>query len=191
MTSPLGKYWLLTLVSIFLILISLTSVLVVQFNLSFNETNSFASWLLKVNSDWVAPLAVPLSVSGALLGIISGFMIIKDIRNKQRSRETGKIHEWASDAFKLLVTPSSEESPGLLVGELKAKFQALKTGGMNALVESERINSDLHNSVWKALSSILKISEALSKKDANFDFKGELNTLLERLDDVKDHASKR
>jgi hypothetical protein len=191
MTSPLGKSHFLILVSILLILISLTSVSVVQFSLSFKETNSFASWVLKVNSDWVAPLAVPISVSGALLGIISGFIIVKDIRNKQHRRGAGKIHAWASDAFKLLVTPSTEESPDLLVGALKTKFQTLKTGGMNALIESERINRDIHDSVRKALSSVLKISEALSKKDAAFDFKGELNTLLKRLDDVKDRTSER
>ena len=191
MSFPFGKYWVLILVGIVVILVSLTSVLAVQFQLSLKETNGLTVWLSKLFNDWVAPLAVPLSVSAATLIILSAFMIVRDIRGTRRRRVSDRIRTWASDAIMLLVAPISEESPALQVEGLKAKFQAVKADGLNALVDSEQVSRELNGRVWMAVTSILKFSDAFSKGDTTFDFRGELTTLLEKLQDVIDCTSKK
>ena len=191
MSFPHGKYWVLILVNSVVILISLTSVIAVQFQLLFKETNWLAVWLYKFANDWVAPLAVPLSTSATILIIISALMIIRDIRGTRRRRESDRIRSWANDAIELLVTPITDESPVLQVEEVKTKFQDIKAGGLDALIESEKISRELYDRVWKALSSILKYSDAFSKGDTTFDFKGEINTLLEKLEDVTNCTSKK
>jgi len=191
MAFPHGKYWLFILVNIVVILVSLTSVLVVQFQLLFKEANGLAVLLSKFANDWVAPLAVPLSASATILIIISALMIIRDIRGTRRRRESDRIRSWANDAIELLVTPITDESPVLQVEEVKTKFQDIKAGGLDALIESEKISRELYDRVWKALSSILKYSDAFSKGDTTFDFKGEINTLLVKLEDVTNCTSKK
>ena len=191
MSFPLGKYWALILAGIVVILVSLTSVLAVQFQLSLKETNGLGVWLSKFFIDWVAPLAVPLSASALTVVIISALMIIRDIKGRQRRRVSDRIVTWASDTIKLLVTPFTGESPALQVEELKAKFQATKAGGLNALVDSEQVSRELNGKVWVAVSSILRFSDAFSKVDTTFNFKGELTTLLEKLQDVIDCTSKK
>jgi len=191
MSFPFGKYWVLILIGIVVILVSLTSVLAVQFQLSLKETNGLAVWLSKIFIDWVAPLAVPLSASALTLVIISSLMIIRDIKGRKRRRLSDRIVIWANDTIKLLITPFTGESPALQVEKLKAKFQAAKAGGLNALVDSEQVSHELNNKVFIAVSSILRFSDAFSKVDTTFDFKGELTTLLEKLQDVIDCTSKK
>ena len=188
MSSPFGKYWVLLLVGIFVILVSLTSVLVVQFPLSFKEMNGLAAWFPKL-FNWVASLAIPLSASAVTLISLSALMIIRDIRGTRRRRVSDRIRTWASDTIMLLVAPISEESPALQVEGLKAKFQAVKADGLNALVDSEQVSRELNGRVWMAVTSILKFSDAFSKGDTTFDFRGELTTLLEKLQDVIDFTS--
>jgi hypothetical protein len=189
MSFPFGKYWVLILAGIAIILLSLTSVLAVQFQISFTETNGLTVWLSKLFNDWVAPLAVPLSVSAATLIIFSAFMIFRDIRGKRRRKVSERIRTWAGDTIMLLVAPISGESPALQVEGLKAKFQAVKADGLNALVDSEQVSRELNGRVWMAVTSILKFSDAFSKGDTTFDFRGELGTLLEKLQDVIDCTS--
>ena len=189
MTFPFGKYWLLILLSSIVILVSLTSVLVAQFQLLSNETSWLAISLSRFVNDWVAPLAMPLSASATLLVIISALMIIRYTRGTRRREVSERVRTWASETIKLLVSPITEESPVLQVAELKTKFQVAKTNGLKVLVESEHSDRDLHDRVWKGLSIILKYSEAFSKGDTTFDFKGELITLVEKLNDVIEHTS--
>ena len=182
MASLFGKYWPLYLASVVVILVSVIAAIVVQLQL-FKETNWLAIWLFKFVDDWAAPL----STSAAILLIITVFMTIRETR---RRRVLDRIGTWASDAIKLLTTPITEDSPVLQAEELKAKFQDMKTGGLNALVDSKQISRELYDRVWKALSTILKYSDAFSKGDTTFDFKGEINTLLEKLEDVTNFTSK-
>jgi hypothetical protein len=191
MSFPLRKYWVLILVSIFVILVSITSALAVQFQFTLKETNGLAVWLSRLFNDWVAPLAVPFSASATTLIIFSAFMIIRDIRVTRRRRVSDRIRTWASDTIMLLVAPISEESPAMQVEGLKAKFQAVKADGLNALVDSEQVSREFNSKVFIAVSSILKFSDAFSKGDTTFDFKGELTTLLEKLQDVIDYTSKK
>jgi len=182
MASLFGKYWPLYLASVVVILVSVIAAIVVQLQL-FKETNWLAAWLFKFVNDW----AVPLSASATILLVIAIFMTIRETR---RRRVLERIRTWASNAITLMKAPSTEESPALKVAELNAKFQAIKAGSAQILVDSKQISRELNDRVEKAVSSILEISDAFSKGDTTFDIKSKTLTFLKELSDVIDCASK-
>ena len=184
------KHWLLILIGIVVVLVSLTSALVVQFQVSIKEANWFSILLTKFTYDWVAPLALPLSVSAIILIFILTIMIIKDNRRIRRKRESSKILSWARDTIRELTTPITEASSVLYIEEMKAKLQNIKASGLDILIDSRQISSDLYHRMWNVYSGIQKYSDAVSKDDMTFDFKGETNNLLIGLGHVINYTSK-
>ena len=105
------------------------------------------------------------------------------------AEEVDLIYKWANDTISILTTPIADESPVLQTEEVKAKFQDIKAKGLNMLIDSRQISSELSSRMWEVYTSILRCSDAFSKGDTAFDFKGEIDTLIEELRDVINYIS--
>lgn len=186
MVFPLLKYWLIILFGLVVILLCITSVLALQFQLSLKETSVLTAWLYKLFTDLLAPLVVPVSASAAILIILSEIMVIINIRENRRKRTYNRIRTWASDAIMLLIAPIPEKSLALQVKYLEARFQAMKAEGLKALADSEKISRELDDKVFIAVTSILRFTDAFREVDTTFNFQGELNSLWKKLQDVVD-----
>ena len=184
MPFPFSRYWTVVFVCIVVLLICLLSALAAQFYLSLEETNMLPIWLftslVSLRSQWV----VPITTLATTLAVFSAIMIIRDMRKKRRGIVVERIRSWARNTIMLLVNPISDEPPDLELETLKTKFQAVKSEGLNAVVDSAQVNREFNERVWTAVSSILRFSDAFSKMDDTFDFKGELINLLEKLQDI-------
>jgi len=190
MSFPFLKYWLTILFGLVVILLCITvSLPTVQFHLSLEETSGLTAWLSEFSTDWLAPLAVPISALATFLIVLSTIMIIRNIRKDQRRRTYNRIRTWASDAITLLIAPIPERSLALQLKDLEARFQAIRAEGLKALADSEKISRELDNRVFIAVTSILRFTDAFAEVDINFNFQKELHSLWQKLRDVVDCAT--